>query len=176
MMAATAELTIPSSGSPAAMRRRISVPEMSGESMPTTRVRSGRKPRAIASAWRIGASPARVASELFELWIAGAGVDLHLREPELVSTVSRRPRASPVARWHAIEGGPVTNAWHQEVLLPDTVVRFVLGRLDGETTTEMLARAVRERAREGERVSEVEALSLVEASLAILAKAGLLVG
>jgi len=136
-------------------------------------------PRSISCvelAHAIGASPARVASELFELWIAGAGVDLHLREPELVSTVSRRPRASPVARWHAIEGGPVTNAWHQEVLLPDTVVRFVLGRLDGETTTEMLARAVRERAREGERVSEVEALSLVEASLAILEKAGLLVG
>jgi hypothetical protein len=61
-------------------------------------------------------------------------------------------------------------------MLPDAIVRFVLGRLDGTTTPGALAREVSEMGREGARVSESEADEVVRASLAVLAKAALLVG
>jgi SAM-dependent methyltransferase len=78
---------------------------------------------------------AALATELADLWLAGIGVDLHAREPILTAAVSSHPVACPVARWHAVHGGPITNRWHQEVVLPEQVVRDVLGSLDGGRST-----------------------------------------
>jgi SAM-dependent methyltransferase len=120
----------------------------------------------------IGTTVEPLAEELYALWLATPGIDLHTCEPEFTTTVSDRPRTSAVARWHAIEGGPVTNVWHQEVVLPDPIVRFLLGRLDGKTSLRELTRSVASRS-EG-RVSEEGARGIVDASLASLARAALL--
>ncbi len=121
----------------------------------------------------IGTAPETLALELKDVWLASRGLDLHEREPTLVTATSRCPRASAVARWHALEGGPVTNVWHQEVVLPEPVVRFILGRLDGKTTIPEIVLAVSER--EAERLSQAEATRIVKASLELLASAALLV-
>jgi len=123
---------------------------------------------------KVGADADVVASEIYDLWITTPGVDLHAREPQLATSLSLHPRASAVARWHAVEGGPITNVWHHEVVLPEAIVRFILGRLDGKTTAEQLIAAVRQR--EGDRTTGGEAEAVVEASLRLLATAGLLVG
>jgi SAM-dependent methyltransferase len=122
----------------------------------------------------LGTAPELLALVVKDLFLAFREVDLHEREPALVTAVSKAPRASAVARWHALEGGPVTNQWHQEVRLPDAIVRFVLGRLDGKETVQELVRAVS--AREGDRLSGAEATEIVRASLDLLARAALLVG
>ena len=120
-----------------------------------------------------GTTVEAMAAALYDVWIATPGLDLHAREPDFVTKASRLPRASAVARWHAMEGGPITNAWHQEVALAEPVVRFVLARLDGRKDAGQIARAVREE--QADRVSEAEAAAIVQASLEMLAKAGLLV-
>jgi SAM-dependent methyltransferase len=133
-------------------------------------------PRSIACvelARALGEPPLPLASDLYDLWLVTPGLDLHTCEPSFTTTVSERPRASAVARWHAIEGGPVTNVWHQEVELPESVVRFVLGKLDGAMTVDAVTAAVRER--EQARVSEVEAVAITRASLTLLSKAALLI-
>jgi hypothetical protein len=80
---------------------------------------------------------AQVASEeLFDLWLSTGGIDLHVHEPSLGDGLSSRPEACPVARWHAIHGGTITNRWHQEVVLSDPVLRRVLSMLDGTRTAD----------------------------------------
>ncbi|HEX8793147.1 MAG TPA: class I SAM-dependent methyltransferase [Polyangiaceae bacterium] len=69
--------------------------------------------------------------ELFDLWLSTGGIDLHAREPTLGDERATRPEACPVARWHAVHGGTITNRWHQEVVLSDPVLRRVLALLDG---------------------------------------------
>ncbi len=71
-----------------------------------------------------------------------------------------------------MEGGPITNVWHQEVVLAEPVVRFILARLDGHASAGEVARAVREQ--QGDRVTEAEAAAIVQASLEMLAKAAVL--
>jgi SAM-dependent methyltransferase len=83
---------------------------------------------------------AELRSELFDLWLATGAVDLHAHEPPLADGTSARPTACPVARWHALHGGPVTNRWHQEVRLDEPQLRAVLGRLDGTRTVADVAR------------------------------------
>jgi SAM-dependent methyltransferase len=85
---------------------------------------------------------AALRAELFELWLATGAVDLHANEPSMGSATSSRPVACPVARWHATQGGPVTNRWHQEVRLTDPLVLGVLGALDGTRTIADVARVV----------------------------------
>ena len=111
-----------------------------------------------------------LAEELFEVWLATAALDLHAFAPALATAVSARPRACPVARWHAMHGGPLTNAWHQEVVLPEPLVRAVLALADGTRTPDEMARAM---SRSGGAASE--ARELVEKSLAMLASLGVLV-
>jgi SAM-dependent methyltransferase len=133
-------------------------------------------PRALRCdevARRVGVGIEAVGAALFDLWLAGAGVDLHVREPALAAGVSRSPTANPVARWHALEGGPITNAWHHEVALAEPVVAFVLSRLDGQTDVARLAVAVRDRA--AGRLTLEEASHVATASLALLAQSALLV-
>jgi hypothetical protein len=134
-------------------------------------------PRGLACgdlARALGAPEELLARDLFDVWLACPDLDLHYREPDFVSAVSERPRACPVARWHATLGSPVTNVWLEEVALPDLAVRFVLSCLDGRTTEAELARRLSLQGRG--QVTETDALLVVRASLAALAKAALLVG
>lgn len=77
--------------------------------------------------------------ELFDLWLATQALDLHVHAPTIADGSSDRPRASPVARWHAAHGGAITNLWHHEVVLEDDITRWVLARLDGTCTRAELA-------------------------------------
>ena len=94
-------------------------------------------PRAVAidPAWR---------EELFDLWLVTRAVDLHLHEPPLADGSATRPRACPVARWHAAHGGPLTNRRHHEIVLGDEVTRRVLALLDGARTRDEIARELGE--------------------------------
>jgi SAM-dependent methyltransferase len=151
---------------------------VSGVTRAALRALADAAPRSIACtelARSIGASVETVASELYDLWLASPGLDLRTREPTLCTASSRHPLAGAVARWHALEGGPVTNAWHQEVTLGEPILRFLLARLDGKTTVVELARQVQAAATNAAGVSEVEAIAIVRASVEVLAKAALLI-
>lgn len=100
--------------------------------------------------------------ELFDLWLSTGGIDLHVHEPPLGDGHSARPEACPVARWHALHGGTITNRWHQEVALADPVLRRALALLDGTRTADDLAGALGDAA-------------VARASIAALARAALLV-
>jgi ubiquinone/menaquinone biosynthesis C-methylase UbiE len=79
--------------------------------------------------------------ELFDLWLATGGVDLHVHEPIFTLTPGERPLACPAARWHAEHGGPITNRWHHEVRFDDAPLRRVLALLDGSRTVGDIAAA-----------------------------------
>jgi hypothetical protein len=107
--------------------------------------------------------PGALRRELFDLGLATGSLDLHVHEPTLGDAGTGRPRACPVARWHALHGGPVTNRWHQEVRL-DPALRRVLGGLDGTRTVDDLGRTAGCPA------------NVVQASVEALAAAALIVG
>jgi SAM-dependent methyltransferase len=113
-------------------------------------------------------------SELFDLWLATGAVDLLAASPALSGAAGERPTACPVARWHASHGGAVTNRLHQEVLLPDAAVRWVLARIDGTRTRGDLAREARSLDAAG-RTTETELEQLVAASVDRLVACGLIV-
>jgi len=113
-------------------------------------------------AGRVDAGPDFV-TELFDLWLATRVLDLHAHEPPLGDAASARPVACPVARWHARNGGPVTNRWHQEVLLEDPRLRAVLEVLDGAHTVESAAAA----AGCTEKVTRAAVASLAAAALLV---------
>jgi len=85
-----------------------------------------------------GDAEAALATEIFDLWMSTGGIDLHAHEPAMTTIVSTRPVACPVARWRAAHGGPITNLWHQEVVLPEALLSSVLARLDGTRTLDEL--------------------------------------
>jgi hypothetical protein len=116
-----------------------------------------------------------LAGELKDLWLASLGIDLHAREPEIASTVSSSPLACPVARWQAAHGGPITNRWHQEVVLAEPVSRAVLARLDGHTSHLELAALVRASTPDLDRSAASVVDSLLQAILDLLARSALLV-
>jgi SAM-dependent methyltransferase len=120
------------------------------------------------------ASGAHLASELFDLWLATSALDLHVHQPCLASTPAERPLACPVARWHASNGGAITNRWHQEVRLDDDVLRLVLARLDGTRTAADLERELHAE-RFARALTGPELHALVAHSLAQLASSALLV-
>jgi SAM-dependent methyltransferase len=114
-----------------------------------------------------------LASELVDLWLATGSLDLLAGSPALAPGAGERPIACPVARWHATHGGPITGRLHQEVLVPDAIVRWVLGRLDGTRTRTDLAREAR--SIEGtDGASDAELEQLVAASVERLAACALL--
>jgi len=89
------------------------------------------------------ADAAALRRELFDLWLATGALDLHVHEPALAvpGEIDARPLACPVARWHALHGGAVTNQWHHEVRLDPPLLLQILGLLDGTRTVEVLAAA-----------------------------------
>ncbi|HEY1956931.1 MAG TPA: class I SAM-dependent methyltransferase [Polyangiaceae bacterium] len=100
--------------------------------------------------------------ELFDLWLVTRAIDLHLHAPPLDDGSATRPRACPVARWHAGRGGPITNRWHHEIVFRDEITRRVLAALDGTRTADDVASAL------GEPGDLVRAAIAQLASLALL--------
>jgi SAM-dependent methyltransferase len=125
-------------------------------------------PDAPASALRA------LGSELFDLWLATGTLDLYDHDLAVRSEAGERPVACPVARWHALHGGVVTNRLHHEVLVPDAVVRWVLGRLDGTRTQRDLVREARALDANAA-VTDAELEPLVSACLDRLLACGLVV-
>ena len=100
------------------------------------------------------AAPARAAQDNTQLCnsllqsYAVNVVELRLRSPRLAATPSARPRASPLARWQAGEGLPLTNLRHEPVKL-DEANRQVLRLLDGTRDRAALVAAMTQLARDG---------------------------
>ena len=61
---------------------------------------------------------------------SGNLVELYAHVPVIVTQVSQRPVASPVARWQSLAGNMVTNLRHERVHL-DPAERYLLPYLDG---------------------------------------------
>ena len=115
-----------------------------------------------------------LSTELFDLWLATGALDLYDHEPAVKSEAGERPVACPLARFQALRGGVVTNRLHQEVLVPDAIVRWVLGRLDGTRTRKDLAREARALDGSGA-TTDPERERLVSASIDRLVACGLVV-
>jgi SAM-dependent methyltransferase len=112
--------------------------------------------------------------ELFELWLATGAVELRTFEPALAGAHAPRPRACPVARWHAVHGGSITNRWHHEVRVLERPLLVLLALLDGARDPVGVRQALRE-AFAPAAVSDAELDALVRAGLERLASAALLV-
>jgi SAM-dependent methyltransferase len=78
---------------------------------------------------------------LFSLMTGGC-VDLHVYDFPCQEEVTRRPRASALARFQAAVGGNVTNACHIPVEL-DEIARRLVMLLDGTRTVESIAQDLR---------------------------------
>ncbi|HWL88990.1 MAG TPA: class I SAM-dependent methyltransferase [Polyangiaceae bacterium] len=131
-------------------------------------------PRSCAFHELPGQGP-ELASELFDLWLATGDLDLYVHEPPMVTSAGDGATAAPLARWQVAHAGAVTNAWHQEVRLPDALVRFLLERLDGTRSLAELERAAFD-AGLLHGASAQERAELVRAGVELLAGAALLVG
>ncbi|MGA7216466.1 MAG: class I SAM-dependent methyltransferase [Terrimicrobiaceae bacterium] len=120
---------------------------------------------------------------------AAGVVELHVWAPHLVTTVSDRPIASPIARLESRRGERVTTLRHTGLELSDQNSRDLLALLDGtrdfEALVDSLATLVKagdaQIRRDGEPVTEpaqVRSIIASELPLALerLARAGLLVG
>jgi hypothetical protein len=122
-------------------------------------------------------------TELFDLWLASDGLDLHAYQPPILAPASASSRGSrhllacPVARWHATHGGAVTNLWHQEVELAEPVVRVLLRHLDGTRSLDALEDdAASVLADRSSQTIGTDGEEIVRAGVDLLARAGLLVG
>ena len=139
---------------------------------------AGVRPRSLAFdalAQRSRSSdPAALASGLLELWLATGTLDFHLDEPTFANRSEKHMTACALARWHAANGGTLTNRWHHEVRLEDPVLRFVLARLDGHRSVADLASDLASAFPEA-RTTHEERVSVVEACIDRLFEAALLV-
>jgi SAM-dependent methyltransferase len=115
-----------------------------------------------------------LAVELFDVWLATGSLDLRADAPGIVRDPGERPVACAVARWSAANGGVVTSRLHQEVLVPDAIVRWVLARLDGTRTVGEIVREARD-LDSTRGATEGEIAALVAASVERLAACAVLV-
>ncbi|HXX68839.1 MAG TPA: class I SAM-dependent methyltransferase [Polyangiaceae bacterium] len=127
------------------------------------------------SAARSPSSVSGLAQELFDLWLATGAIDLLLAPFCLSRAAGERPLACSLARWQATHGGVVTNRLHQEVQVPDAIVRWVLARLDGSRSRRELAAEARNLQGAAGAWGEGELEQLVAASVARLSACGLIV-
>jgi SAM-dependent methyltransferase len=116
-----------------------------------------------------------LAAELLDLWLATSAIDLLAAPPALSAVAGDRPVACPLARWQAMHGGIITNRLHQEVQMPDAIVRWVLARLDGTRAQRDLAREARSLAGAGD-ATDAELAQLVAACVDRLVACALVVG
>ena len=119
-------------------------------------------------------SGSALASELFDLWLATGELDLYAFEPRMRSRADGAPKAPALVRWQAENARPITNLWHQEVRLPDSLVRRVLAHLDGTHSFEALERDAGEAGLLGH-ASPADRRTLIRASVDLLAASALLV-
>jgi SAM-dependent methyltransferase len=131
--------------------------------------------RRCAKAGDSEAACGALARELLDLWMATGALDLYACGMGAPAVAGDRPIACPVARWHAQHGGTITSRLHHEVLVPDSMVRWVLGRLDGTRTRDDLAREARSLAA-GTRVTDDELSQVVRAAIERLTACGVIVG
>jgi methyltransferase-like protein len=99
-----------------------------------------------AEAARLEGPPAGHAAALTEALLAAhaAGlVEFRTRDPQMVTEVSPRPVASPLARFQAKTGSVVTNLLGTGVKLEGTLARELLLRLDGSRDRSELLRDIR---------------------------------
>jgi methyltransferase-like protein len=87
-------------------------------------------------------------AQLLRLYLSGGPVELHVVAPMFVREVSDRPRASPLARYQALQGDVVTNLRHEPVQLSD-VERFTIRLLDGSLDRAAIAAALEDAIRRG---------------------------
>jgi methyltransferase-like protein/trans-aconitate methyltransferase len=84
--------------------------------------------------------------QLLRLHLSGGPVELHVVAPMFVREVSDRPRASPLARYQAVQSDVVTNLRHERVQLSDVerfTIRLLDGSLDGAAVAAALGDAIR---------------------------------
>ena len=93
---------------------------------------------------RIDAPDARTEAGQILLATSLAGLtDLRTAKLPLVTTVSRRPVASPLARYQALQGGPLTTLHHSTVETQGEDELQLIGLLDGTRDTRTLSRELR---------------------------------
>jgi hypothetical protein len=114
------------------------------------------------------------AEDLSEILLAtytSGVIELRVRRPRCVSTVNRRPTASPLARWQATHGTTVTTLRHARVEATGEIERHLMSLLDGTRDVAALTRELRPMLNQPEDVVAKQ----VEQNLEKLAKFGLLV-
>lgn len=142
----------------------------------------------------LGPEPANDAAELelAEFLLIADSTDfarLLVTAPRWSRTVTARPVASPLARWQAARGVPVTNVCHQTLRMDDPVIRQLICLLDGtrehpliiEDLAVFMAANGLELRQQGTPVTDGQMVrtlltAALEANLAKLARACLLVG
>jgi SAM-dependent methyltransferase len=119
-------------------------------------------------------SRAALRQELFDLWLATGAIEFRTSEPPIADGTSPRPRACPVARWHAVNGGAITNRQHHEVRLLEQATVRVLACLDGQHDAADLRRMLRGSVAPAA-APDPELDAVVTAAIAQIAAAALLV-
>jgi methyltransferase-like protein len=114
------------------------------------------------------------AEDLSEILLAtytSGVIELRVQRPGCISTVSRRPTVSPLARWQASRGNTVTTLRHARVEATGEIERHLMSLLDGTRDVAALTRELRPMLNQPEDVVAKQ----VEQNLDKLAKFGLLV-
>lgn len=92
---------------------------------------------------RLGSPPetdedGRTLAQFLRIADAMQVVRLSGQVPTVTTTVSERPLASPVARWQAATGLPLSNVWNQPIKMEDPLLRHLLTLLDGSRNLAMV--------------------------------------
>jgi methyltransferase-like protein/cyclopropane fatty-acyl-phospholipid synthase-like methyltransferase len=85
---------------------------------------------------------ARVLGEMLLRAYAGSMVEFTIAAPQMITHVSKRPVASPLARLQSGEGVEVINLRHFNLRVEDDLSRYLLARLDGSRDVNALLEEV----------------------------------
>lgn len=106
----------------------------------------------------------------------GGMIELSAHGEQIAPTVSERPVATPVARWHALQGRPVPNLRHFPVAMSG-LDRLILTHLDGTRTRgDLVALATRAMADAGSNADAPDLAGSIDETLEKLANTALLAG
>jgi SAM-dependent methyltransferase len=112
-----------------------------------------------------------LATLLFRAFSVGE-IELHLYPPQLVTTISERPKASLLSRKQAERGALLTSLRHGAVVMEDEIVRSFLTLVDGTRDVERLVADLGARLKD--RSDTTVTREGVERNLRLLADLGLL--